>query len=154
MKPKSKTKSKKKPLLIGAAVLIVLALPLGYVGAKYVLNGRIVAWRAEGFAAARAGDHQRAADALVRYLQRRPDDTDALAAYITSREAAELPNGQHYAEAIGALKLLLGKDPSRVDDRRHLLELYFKLDRRPEALDTANAVLAKNPTDTRTLEIK
>src|SRR5439155_10760843 len=110
----------------------------GYFGGRYLLKRRVLAWREKGIAAAKAGDNAKAADLLVRYLQRRAGDEEALSYYIRAREAAELPNGQHLAETIAALKLLLGQNPDRLDDRRHLLELYAKLEQRPEAIDTAN----------------
>jgi tetratricopeptide (TPR) repeat protein len=140
-----KHKSKKKTILLVLAVMVVVGLPVSYYGAREVLKYRIKGWRADGIAASKAGDHPRASELLVRYLQRRPEDIEALSYYIKSREKAELPNGQHLAETIGALKIILGLDPSRVDDRRHLLDLYVKLDRRPEALDTADAILYPEP---------
>jgi predicted Zn-dependent protease len=157
---------KRKKLIIGSLLLVVLVVGLGIT--YLVRKHRVEVWRREGVAASINGEHARASDLLVRYLQRhRPTGTerdeaeylDALRHYITSRELAELPNGQHFAETTAALKLLLGRDPSQLDDHRHLLELYVKLERRPEALDVANAILSdKSPplwrSDVRTLELK
>jgi tetratricopeptide (TPR) repeat protein len=157
---------KRKKLIIGSVLLMLLVVGLGIT--YLVRKHRVEVWRREGIAASINGEHARASDLLIRYLQRhRPtgsvqdekDYTDALTHYITSRELAELPNGQHFAETTAALKLLLGRDPGRLEDRRHLLELYVKLERRPEALDVANAILAdKSPplwrNDVRTLELK
>jgi predicted Zn-dependent protease len=152
---------KRKKTLI---LLLILFVVLGggaatYVGAKLVMRRRVAGWKKEGIAASVAGDNARASDLLLRYLQRRPWDVDALSHYIKSREAVELPNGQHIAETIGALKLLLQEEPDRLEDRRHLLELYAKVDRRPEAIETADAIIAglkkqgKEP-DGKTLGIK
>jgi tetratricopeptide (TPR) repeat protein len=144
----------KKFILITVAVAVVILGPIGYLGARYGSQRRLLGWRDAGIAASQGGHHHQAADLLARYLHRRPWDVGALAAYVKSREAAELPNGQHLAETIGALKLLLSEAPERLDDRRHLLDLYARLERRPEALDVANGILAKHPHDVRTLELK
>jgi predicted Zn-dependent protease len=145
---------RKKKIVLVLALIVVAGLPVAYFGGREILKYRIKGWRADGIVASQAGDHPRAAELLVRYLQRRPEDVEALSHYINSREKAELPNGQHLAETIGALRLILGLDPERIEDRRHLLDLYVKLDRRPEALDTANAILAKHKRDVRTLDLK
>jgi tetratricopeptide (TPR) repeat protein len=120
------------------------------------LKRRALTWRRDGIAASIAGDHERAAFFLKGYLTRFPWDTEALKYYVSSRELAELPNGQHFAETIAALKVLVGQDPNSADGlnyRRHLLELYVKLERSPEALDTGKAILAKVPNDIRALEL-
>lgn len=144
---------KTKSWLLVVGVLLV-GLTLTYFGGRYILIRRIAVWRADGMSAAAANDNPRAATLLEKYLRRRPDDIQALAAYAHSRELAEEPNGQHLTETIVALKMLIGLDPNQMDARHHLLELYSRLERRPEAIDTANAILAKNPNDLPTLRIK
>ena len=99
-----KRSSKKKKILIVLALLMIAGLPVSYYAAREVLKYRIKGWRADGIAASQAGANEKASELLVRYLQRRPEDIEALSHYITSREKAELPNGQHLAETIGALK--------------------------------------------------
>src|SRR5690349_1807359 len=96
------------------AALAVLAVPVTYYGGRYVLNRRFLGWRDQGLAAAAAGDHARAADLLGRYLRRRPDEVETWSLFVKSREQAELPNGQHLSDAIGALQFLLSKDPDRL----------------------------------------
>src|SRR5215470_9956392 len=119
---------KRKGLLVFLAAVVLAAAGTGaYYGSRYLLIRRIAGWRKDGIAASIAGDHERAADLLVLYLRRRPGDVTALDYYIASREKAELPNGQHLAETIGALKLLLRERPDSLEDRRHLLELYVKI---------------------------
>jgi len=149
---------RKKKLLLWALAILIVGGVASYFGAKAILNQRIEHWGNEGIAASAAGDHEPAADLLARYLRRRPDRIDALSAYVKSRELAVLPNGQHLAETIVGLKMLVGIDPNRIEDRRHLLELYAKLGRRPEALDTADAILkydnGKYKNDLKTLELK
>jgi tetratricopeptide (TPR) repeat protein len=147
-------KLKRKSLLIALAVVVVLGCGGAYLGARYVLIRRMHSWRQQGIAASIAGDNVQAVNLLVRYLNRQPQDVEALSYYVKSRELVPLSNGQHLAQTISGLKMLLTLDPSRVADRRHLLELYFRLDRSPEALDTANQILAKYPADVRSLEIK
>ena len=141
-------------LLLAVGLCVALGAPTAYLGGRRLLVRRIQSWRQEGFAAAAAGDKARAADVLLRYLKRRPGDVEALRRYAEVREAVEMPNGRHLTEAVGALQLLLGEEPESLDDRRHLLELYVRLDRRPEALDTAEAILRRAPGDVRTAELK
>src|SRR5205807_2325385 len=95
-------------------------------------------WKVDGIAAAKAGDHERAAELLGRYSDRHPSDIEALQAFIASRELAELPNGQHLAETANALKILQSQGAGKMEDQRHLLELYVKMGKAPEALDLAN----------------
>src|SRR4051812_44963311 len=102
MKPKSR--KRKFILSLVAAVLVGSAAAL--VGARYVMQHRIEGWRKDGIAASQAGDHERAADLLGRFLQRRPGDIEALSFYIKSRELAELPNGQHLTDTVTALRML------------------------------------------------
>src|SRR5690349_15704902 len=120
-----------KKLLVALLVLAAIGLPAAYFGAREVLKRRILSWRTEGLALSQSGDHERAAEMLGRYLRRRPGDTEAVRAFVKSREAAELPNGLHLAESANALRVLLAEEPGNLDDRRHLLDLYVKLDRRP-----------------------
>src|SRR5687767_7844271 len=128
-------KRNKKKLLLPAAVLLVVGAAAAFGGYKYLTARRVAEWRSQGLAAAQQGDYARAADLLVRYLHRRPDDVEALGAYVKSRESAELPEGRHLSETVNGLRLLLARDPSRLEDRRHLLDLYRRLGRLPEALD-------------------
>ena len=125
-----------------------------YFGGKYILYCRAMGFREQGMTAAAAGDHEKAATLLVRYLRRQPKDIEALSAYVLHREQAELPNFAHLADTIAGLKMLLQADPTRIDDRRHLLELYQRFNMRTEALDAATAILDRMPNDRRTLEIK
>jgi tetratricopeptide (TPR) repeat protein len=145
---------RKYKIIIALACMMPVGLVGGYYGARQILIMRIASWRASGIAASKSGDNFTAADLLARYLRRRPGDVDALEYYAHSRELAEEPNGQHLTETAIALKSILGLDPDRLDDRRHLLDLYVRMENRPQALDTANAILAKHPKDVRTLRIK
>jgi predicted Zn-dependent protease len=140
-------------------IIILLGLLLvggagAYVGGRYVMKRRLQSWRDQGIAASIAGDHEKAATLLGRYVQRYSGDTRALRYYITSREQAELPNGQHLTDTLAALKLLVQEEPDDVDAKRHLLELYVKLERRPEAVTAADAVLKADAKDLRALELK
>lgn len=130
-------------LLMTCIVLAIVGLPTGYFGLRYYIKQRIIGWRADGMAAAEAGNNEKAAQFLALYIQRRPGDLQALETYIKVREKVEMANGQHIAETVAALKMVLGLDPDRIEDRRHLLRLYAAMQRRPEALDTANALLGQ-----------
>src|SRR5688572_8080616 len=104
-------------VLVLGGLLVALAVPAAFVAGRRVMARRVEGWRREGFAAAGAGDHARAADALLPYVKRRPDDVEALRLYARSRESAELPDARHLAEAMEALRLLLAASPDNVDDR-------------------------------------
>lgn len=149
-----KRRKLKRRLAIFALLFLVVCGAGAYGGYRYMLKLRVAGWRSDGITAAQAGDHARAAELLGQYLQRVPQDVEALTFYIPAREAAELPNGQHLGYTVAALKILLGLEPDRIDDRRHLLELYVRLDNRPETIDTANTILTAHPGDLRALAVK
>jgi predicted Zn-dependent protease len=147
---------KLKNLTLVLAVLLVLGGAGAFFGGKAILRHRAMGWRRDGIAAAKAGDHVQAAFYLGGYLRRYPDDTEALQYYVASRPLVPLANGQHYSETINALKVLVGQDPNSaqgLEYRHQLLELYVKLERTPEALDTGKAILAKKQQDVRALEL-
>lgn len=166
-------KRKRLWLIILFAVLLVGGAGT-YVGGVLMSIHRTNVWRDEGVAASKAGDHERAATLLGRYLQRKSVDAaalkdpnaskhqqaeqyvEALRCYITSRELAESPNGQHLTDTMAALKILLGLEPDDMAARHHLLELYAKLERGPETVDLANAILhdTKDGADARVLQLK
>src|SRR5947199_2401601 len=101
-----KKRLNKKRLVLLLTCLLFVGLVGGYFGGRYLLHRRVEAWRVQGIAASKAGEHARASDLLIRYLQRRsggPDYIEALNYYIGSREKAELANGQHLGETIAAI---------------------------------------------------
>jgi predicted Zn-dependent protease len=146
----------KRRKIIAIALLLVLVVGAtgSYFVARNILIRRTMSWRRDGIAASIAGDHEKAVTLLARYLNRRPQDIEALSYYVNSRELVPLPNGQNLAQTVDCLRMLLALDPNRIDDRRHLMKLYYELDRGPEALDVATSVLAKIPKDLSALEIK
>jgi len=146
--------SRRKTIAIALAVVLIGGSAGAYFVARDILIHRLNSWRAQGIAASVAGDNEKAVTLLSRYLNRRPQDEEALSYYVNSREMVPLPNGQHLAQTVDGLKMLLALDPNRMDDRRHLMKLYYRLDRLPEALDLANAMLTKLPKDLVALEIK
>lgn len=129
-------KRKKKLIIWVLSVLLVGGAGLVLAG-KLVIDHRAANRKHDGIAASIAGDHERASQLLARYLQRHPHDDEALAYYVKSSEQAE-----HLGETLAALKMLVADRPDSLDDRRHLLELYDRFDRRPEAIDAADAILA------------
>lgn len=158
MKQKKNKKNRKKRVVWVLSIILVGVV--GLIGLGVLANYlRAARWKREGEAAATAGEHDKAAYLLGRYLQRYPHDDDVLTYYVKSREAAELDNGQHLAMTMAALKQLIGDKPDTLEYRKHLLELEVRLERRPEALDTANAILSNHAHpewagDLRTLELK
>ena len=143
-----------RKLWIGLVVVLLLG-GAAFVGGKFVLRHRAMKWKEQGLAAADAGDYAKAADLLNRYLSRYGGDTRTLRRYVEVRELAELPRGRHIAETVNALRLLISEDPE-LPDRRHLLDLYVRLERGPETLDAANAILSLKgfEHDSQTLKLK
>src|SRR5437016_4981298 len=105
-----KTKQKKSLVLV-LLVLVVVGAGGSYGGFKYFAKRRALEWKRDGIAAAQAGDHERAAELLARYVQRYGGDEGALTWYVKSRELVELPNGQHITDTLWGLKALLNIDP-------------------------------------------
>ena len=145
---------KKIMLFVWLSVFLGGAGGILYVGGRALLLRRALELRDQGLAAAAAGDDARAADLLLQYIHRRPRDTDAIRSYIQSRKRVPMTNATQYAETIGVLKLLITTEPENLDDQRYMLELDSKLERGPEAVDLADAILAKVPNDARTLQLK
>jgi len=143
---------RKKFWIIVVLCGLVFGAAGAYVGGRLMMKQRVLAWKTDGIAASIAGDNERAATLLERYVRRHPDDKDALRLYIKSRELAELPN----VDTLAALRLLVSEEKDfNIDDQRHLLELYTKLEHRPEAVDVATAILAETSNgDVRALELK
>ncbi|HVT81072.1 MAG TPA: tetratricopeptide repeat protein [Phycisphaerae bacterium] len=150
MRSSKKKKSIWPKILIGTAVFLAVGATAGYFTLRHMNRTRNAAWRTDGLAAAAAGDNEKAAALLGRYIRVDPRDLDVLEAYIAIREKVESPNGQHISDTVAALKAVLGIAPDRLDDREHLLRLYARLQRRPEALDTASAVLAQIDSELKT----
>ena len=139
-----KKKSIWPKLLIGGTVSLLALGGTGLLVWNHHKSTRLAMWRKEGLAAAVAGDNEKASRYLGSYLATKSHDLESRSeAYITAREQVESPNGQHISDTLKALKIILGDAPDRLEDREHLLRLYARLQRRPEALDTAAAVLAQ-----------
>jgi tetratricopeptide (TPR) repeat protein len=152
----AKPKDRKKlwTYLIVLVVAGAILLPVAYQTARHLLWQRVLGWRRDGLAAAKANDVATATDLLERYLKRDPRDLEVLEVYAHCLEQKELAGAQNAVQTISTLRIILELDPTRLDDRRHLLDLYVRMDRRPEAMDMADAILAKLPKDARTLGIK
>src|SRR4051812_22240104 len=79
-KPKAKVSAVKsrKLMIAGILALVVVAGSLVYVGNRYRNKRRDNVWKADGIAASRAGDHERGAELLGRFITRHPGDTEAI----------------------------------------------------------------------------
>jgi predicted Zn-dependent protease/DNA-binding SARP family transcriptional activator len=158
------------PFLITLGVLGLLSLPVGYFGVKMILRHSAQAWRKQGIELNAQGKYADASIALEQYMGRtarpardkQPDYDqyiEGLTTYIHARELAEMKGGEQIGHTAAALKTLAAMEPQRLDDRRHLVELYLRMGRAPEALDACNAILEyeannKKPHDFRTLALK
>jgi hypothetical protein len=87
MKPtKKKKKSNKKKWLLVLVALVIVGLPLSYLGGREVLKMRIRGWREQGIAASKAEQHAAAADPDALGAGRKMRDQDL-------RRAAGKPRG-------------------------------------------------------------
>jgi tetratricopeptide (TPR) repeat protein len=118
--------------------LLVLAvgftLLLGGAGGFYFyrkarINRQYAEYKTQGLAAAAQGKNQQAVDLLQLYLTRKPDDVDALIAYVRARPLVPLPNNQHIANTIYVLRhlLKLPEGDKIVAQKRQLLDLYVQM---------------------------
>jgi tetratricopeptide (TPR) repeat protein len=131
------TKSRRRLKILLAAVLGVGALGVGAVFArKYQISQRVEAGREEGYAAIERREYFTALHKIGPYLQRNPDDMDALLKYAEARRNVEEPNGRHLTDAIALYRRVLEREPDQEEARKQLLELYIRTGFNTEILVT------------------
>jgi tetratricopeptide (TPR) repeat protein len=134
--------------ILAVAVLALSAAAGGfYEYRQRQIRARFFQAREDGLAALGAGDNITATGDLALYLQRYPNDADALAGFARARLQMPSDNGQNIGDAIVALRHLLNLEPQRITERRTLLGLYLKAGYLTEALDTANIVISQSGED-------
>src|SRR5688572_2681500 len=99
MSVKTKKKRRLLFLLAGGAVVLVLGLA-GYGLRTMQIENRLRQNRADGMAALQAQDYFNALHKVGSWLQRHPDDAEALYAYAQARENVEEPENKHLAQAM------------------------------------------------------
>jgi tetratricopeptide (TPR) repeat protein len=132
-----------------AAALLALGTSAGgfYEYRQHQIRAHFFRAREDGLAALQAGDDITAVSDLAYYLQRYPNDPDALAGFAKARLLIPTESGQSTGDAIVALRHLLNLQPQRLAERRILLGLYLKAGYLTEALDTANVVISQAGED-------
>ena len=99
--------------------------------------------KAQGLAAAAEGNNEQAVGLLHTYLQRQPNDVDALVAYVHVRPLVPEPKNQQIPETINVLRHLLNlpHQEGRIAEKRQLLDLYVRTRYWTEAESLAQELL-------------
>lgn len=130
-------------VLASVAALILSGAAGFYVYRKARVRAQYFRWRADGMAAAGRGDAQTAVDLLGQYLQRYPDDSEALAQFAHVRTRVGPPI-ERIRTTINVLRHLLKLEPRRREERQQLLDLYVQVHYWAEAKDCAELLLSKD----------
>lgn len=143
-----KLKSRRRLATVLTVALVLVLLGSG----AYLLRVRQLSQRAQralsdGRAALDSGRYYEALQNIGVYVQRHPDDPDALYKYALAREHVEQPNGKHLLDAASFYNRALSIRPDFDDARRGLLKLYLKIGFNSEAKSTAETLLSKHPDD-------
>jgi tetratricopeptide (TPR) repeat protein len=132
-------------LVVSVAVLVAFGV------GTHLLHGYQVRRNASAFLreadrAEEAGDTDKAADYLARYLGLRFDDVDAHARYALLLEKTAKSYGAH-AQALLTLDHVLRRDPSRADVRRRAAYVAMRLNRPTDARAHLDVLLKGAPDD-------
>ncbi|WP_428939608.1 tetratricopeptide repeat protein [Fontivita pretiosa] len=113
-------------LLAGVVVALLLAGAVVVKLRQAQIAAKIVRDRDEGYAALEAGDYFTAMHKVGPFLQRNPDDPQALFAYARARARVGEINDKHVAQAMALLRRLLELKPDHAEARAELLELCLR----------------------------
>ena len=147
-------KFKRLLILFSVTALVVVSAGGFFAYRKLQLKRNFALLRAEGIAASQNGDASTTVAKLCPYLQHYGNDRDALIAYTDQRMKVESPDGANVRETLSALRYLVSIDPSLIDKRRQLLELYSEYGFPTETLVLADQILAAAPDDTAALRTR
>lgn len=150
-----KAKTRKRLVVLMTAAVGLTALGGG--AWAYHLH-RKAAWlnseRALGMEAAQRDDAVATVKHLAAWLGRHPNDVEALTAYAKERMLVESPDNSHVWDTITKLRRLVELQPDADGPRRDLMRLYARYGFATEALDTADAILAKKAGDVEAIKLK
>lgn len=143
----------RRRLLIAAMIAIVGAAGLGgtYAYLQHRKNNNARASYAKGLGQLDAGKYEEALHSVGRYVQRYPDDLEALSKYGNLRERVPLPNNRHLVEAMKVHLRVLNEAPDNLAARHELIRLYELTGFDTELLHMSEQTLGKAPGDRRAL---
>lgn len=101
--------------------------------------------RAVGIEAYENGEYMDAIRALGGYIQRVPDDTEALHLFAQANLKLPSPTGGQVGQAMNALIRVTQLDPKNIEAAEQLLEIYKLSNQDDEALRLSERVLADDP---------
>lgn len=153
MSVKKKKKRRLVFLLAGAMGLAGLGAG-GYFVRMQQVQSRLRQSRADGLEALKAEEYFNALHKVGAWLQRHPDDPEALYAYAQAREQVEEPNNAHIGQAARLYMRLLDLQPAHAEARHKLLDLYVRTGHGVEAMTTADELLRRNPADATAVRAK
>lgn len=143
-----KSKSRQRLIVLFAAAAVVLGGGAGaFVFHKYQVRQRLSHDRVEGLEAAKNKDYATAVKDLDDYLRVRPADVEVLKAYVQARPNVGAGSVEEAKDTLSRLRQLVLLDPSNVDARRQLMDLYWHYGYVAEAEEQAQAILLHDPKD-------
>ena len=148
-------KTRRRLLLLVLIGVVLIGAGTGvFLYRKHQIRQDMLAKRAEGMAAFEQGDYSTAMHSVGSYLNRYPEDVEALYAYAVSRREVTEPDGEHLRQAIGMFRRVMELEPKHQDARTALLELYPRVGFNTEALQLADEQLRHDPDDATALWAK
>jgi Tfp pilus assembly protein PilF len=149
-----RAKKRRRLVLAAAALTVFVGLTAGAYGLRSrQIEAKLAKGRAEGVAALTAGDYETALHKIGSYLQRHPEDADAIFQYAQAREQVPMPENRHIGQAIAQYRQLLVLRPGHQEALRRLLKLYVSNGLTQESLDAAAKLGADDPEALRAIAI-
>ena len=131
----------------GLVVLLVAAVTVGLLVRRATIAREIDDGYAAGVRQLEAGEFEPALHAIGRYVQRHPDDAQALFRYAAAREEVEADEGKHLLQAAASFGRAAELDPTLVEARLRRLDILSQLQFNTEALAEADEILASDHAD-------
>ena len=110
--------------------------------------------RERGFALYDEGKYREALEPLSYYVSRKRSDAEGLVRLGIARSSVFIENNRHLISAVAFLESALKVEPGNREALRALMPIYRQLGYRTELVRVADALLASDPRDARTLEAR
>lgn len=156
-----RAKTRRRLVTLVAITAVIGVLLSAFVLMRRASNARELAERRQtGMQLAQEGQYVDALPHLRRVLIERPeqanDDPDLLYWFAQAQRAVPAADGsrQHLAQASRALRRVLELQPTNIEARDQLLELYIDLRQSSETLRLAETILAEEPEHARALHAR